>query len=81
MLLRRRKRRNPPKPYPSFPLTPHPNGPWCRKIRGEIRFFGVWEDTDTALANHLHVAADLHSGRRPSPQNLHLQGFAVKDAR
>jgi hypothetical protein len=78
MLLRRRK---PPKPYTSFPLTPHGNGQWCKRIRGEIRFFGVWEDTDTALANDLQAAADLHSGRRPSPQNLHRQGFAVKDAR
>jgi hypothetical protein len=23
----------PPKPYPAFPVTPHPNGRWCKKIR------------------------------------------------
>jgi hypothetical protein len=25
----------PPKPYPEFPLTAHPAGYWCKKIRGK----------------------------------------------
>jgi hypothetical protein len=38
-------------PRASFPLTAHPNGQWCKKIRGKVHFFGVWLDPDAALAN------------------------------
>src|SRR5439155_16346873 len=34
----------PPKPYPDFPLTAHPAGYWCKKIRGKIHYFGPWDD-------------------------------------
>ena len=59
-------RKKPSKPYPSFPLTAHPNGQWCKKIRGRVHFFGIWAEPDTALANYHEVAADLHAGRDPS---------------
>src|SRR6516162_2272970 len=32
----------PKKPYPDFPLYPHPLGYWSKKIRGTIRHFGRW---------------------------------------
>jgi hypothetical protein len=28
----------------TFPLTPHPTGRWCKKIRGKIHFFGKLAD-------------------------------------
>jgi integrase len=39
----------PQKPRPDFPLTPHPNGRWCKKIAGQVRYFGSWEDPEGAL--------------------------------
>jgi integrase len=32
----------PAKPYPDFPLTAHPSGRWCKKIRGRLHYFGRW---------------------------------------
>jgi len=56
-------RTKPEKPDPSFPLTAYPNGQWCKRIRGQVQFLGVWAESDAALANHLRLAADLHAGR------------------
>jgi hypothetical protein len=47
-------------------VTPHPNGQWCKKIRGALHFFGVWADPDAAHAQYLRVASDLHAGRQPA---------------
>src|SRR5262245_40398530 len=32
----------PKKPRPDFPLTPHPSGKWCKKIGGQLHYFGAW---------------------------------------
>jgi integrase len=58
-------RKKPRKPYPSFALTAHPNGQWCKKIRGKVHFFGVWADPEAALTYYNRQAADLHEGREP----------------
>ncbi len=60
------KRSKPKKPYPSFALTAHANGQWCKKIRGKVHFFGVWAEPDAALDRYHAVAADLHAGREPT---------------
>ena len=72
-----RRRQKPAKPSPSFPLTPHNNGQWCKKIRGKVYFFGVWEDPDAALQRYLRAAAELHAGRRPRP-TISAEGVTVK---
>ncbi|HUT01440.1 MAG TPA: tyrosine-type recombinase/integrase [Thermoguttaceae bacterium] len=76
---RRKRREKPAKPYPSFPLTAHNNGQWCKKIRGRIHFFGVWEDPQTALDSYFRQAADLHAGRQPRPSTLSADALTVKD--
>jgi integrase len=68
----------PGKPYPEFPLSPHPSGTWQKKIRGKIHYFGRWarrangklvriegDGWEAALAEYKAVADDLHAGRTP----------------
>jgi integrase len=55
----------PAKPYDKFPLTAHPAGYWCKKIRGKVHYFGPWDDPDGALAKYLEQKDALHAGREP----------------
>jgi integrase len=66
----------PDKPYPEFPLTAHPAGYWCKKIRGKIHYFGPWADPDAALQKYLEQRDALHAGRSPRPDT---EGLTVKD--
>src|SRR5436305_9250272 len=65
----------PAKPYPEFPLTAHPAGYWCKKIRGKIHYFGKWDDPDGALAKYLEQKDALHAGRKPRES---AEGLTVK---
>jgi integrase len=51
------------KPYKSFPLTPHRNGQFCKKIHGRIYYFGTVADPERALANYHKHCEGLHSGQ------------------
>jgi integrase len=66
----------PAKPYPEYPLTAHPAGYWCKKIRGRLHYFGPWADPDGALAKYLEQKEALHAGRKPRPD---AEGVTVKD--
>src|SRR3954447_15161194 len=61
------KPNKPAKPYPEFPLTAHPVGQWCKKIRGKVHYFGPWSDPDGALEEYNRQKDDLHAGRTPRP--------------
>lgn len=76
---RSKQRRKPGKPYPSFPLTAHNNGRWCKKIRGKVHFFGVWADPEGALAQYRRAASDLHAGRQPVTATIATGVTSVKD--
>ena len=76
---KRERRKKLSKPYPSFPLTAHNNGQWCKKICGKVCFFGVWDDPKEALERYLREAADLHAARQPSVATLPSDMATVKD--
>jgi hypothetical protein len=43
-----------------FPLTLHPTGQYCKKIKGKLHYFG--KDKKVALQRYLERAAYLHMG-------------------
>ncbi len=71
-------RRKPREPHPSFALTTRPNGQRCKKIRGQVHFFGVCSDPEGALQRYHAVAAYLHASR--TPRSVSSLGHTVKDA-
>src|SRR5262245_14314789 len=66
----------PNKPHPDYPLTAHPAGYWCKKIRGKIHYFGPWDDPDGALTKYLEQKDALHAGRKPREST---EGLTVKE--
>jgi integrase len=69
-------RSKPSKPYPEYPLTAHPAGYWCKKIRGKIHYFGPWDDPDGALTKYLEQKDALHAGRKPKEDT---EGTTIKE--
>ena len=65
----------PAKPHPDFPLTAHPTRRWCKKVNGELHYFGRWEDPAGALAEWLRVKDDLLAGRKARPK---VEGVTVR---
>jgi hypothetical protein len=55
------------KPYPGYPLTPHPSGRWCKKIRGKLHYFGKLSEPDAALEKFNREWPYLKDGRTPPP--------------
>ena len=66
----------PKKPRQTFPLFPHANGQWAKKIKGRLCYFGPWADPEGAEANYLRDATDLQAGRTPRPSP---DAFTVAD--
>lgn len=61
----------PSKPYPDFPLTPHPTGRWCKKICGKLHYFGRIADgwkpaLELYLAEKDRLYAGLSDNRDPA---------------
>lgn len=80
----------PRKPYPDFPLSPHPGGAWQKRIRGHLYYFGRWANRvngklerlegdgwEQALALYKAQADDLHAGRKP--RSVTQEGLTLAD--
>lgn len=55
----------PNKPYPDFPLFPHPNGQWCKKVNKIPYYFGSWKDDpkgEQAILNWKARQDDIRAG-------------------
>ena len=66
------------KPHADFPLTPHPSGRWCKKVRGKLYYFGKLDDSQAALDKWLEQKDDLLAGRTPrsNGEGLTLRNLA-----
>ena len=51
-----------------FPLTLHPTGQYCKKIKGKLYYFGT--DKVKALQQYLEQATYLHSGKITKPTSV-----------
>jgi integrase len=67
----RRSKHQSAKPRSDFPLTAHPSGRWCKKIKGKLHYFGPIIANDNgasaqaALDKWLHDKDELLAGRVP----------------
>jgi integrase len=58
----------PEKPRPDFPLFPHRNGRWAKKVRGRFVYFTHWridQKGEAAAAQWAEQKEDLLAGRAP----------------
>jgi len=68
--IKSRSSTKPSKPYAGFPLTPHPSGRWCKKIRGKLHYFGKTAGDEQGAAALERFNRDwpyLKDGRTPPP--------------
>jgi hypothetical protein len=49
---------------------------WCKKLGGQLHYFGPWDDPAGALARYHEQKDALHAGRKPRPDT---EAVTVKD--
>ena len=59
----------PEKPTPDFPLFPHRNGQWAKKVKGKLLYYGPWSDPQGALARYQNTDTQGQPGVNPRCRN------------
>ncbi|MBW1791653.1 MAG: tyrosine-type recombinase/integrase [Deltaproteobacteria bacterium] len=59
-----------------FPLTLHPTGQYCKKIKSKLYYFG--KDKKIALQRYLQQATDLHNGRSLQNNSFYRNGITIR---
>jgi hypothetical protein len=66
----------PKKPSADFPLFPHQNRQWAKKIKGELYYFGTWDKPEEALQDyHKFKSKSIESERayvKPKKPRVHV---------
>ncbi len=52
-----------------FPLTLHPTGQFCKKVKGKLYYFG--NDKKLALQRYIEQSVSLHSGKGKTFCKIH----------
>jgi hypothetical protein len=75
------KAAKPPKPYPGFPLTIHPSGRFCKKIKGTTFYFGSWAEGGQKALDRFNKERDIiyATGTRPDDTDALTTKDAVND--
>lgn len=68
----------PKPPYVGFPLTLRRDGRYCKKINGQVYYFGRWPDWQEAIAEYEKQRDALHAGRPPRPVGGLTLGQAIE---
>ena len=58
-------RNKPQKPAANFPLTRHPSGRWCKKLRGKVYYFGKLTDWQAAVVRFNREWPYILAGKTP----------------
>jgi integrase len=58
-----------------FPLTLHPTGQYCKKIKGKLYYFGA--DKQQAIQRYLEQATYLHSGKVTMPTSVNNMSLKI----
>ncbi len=76
------QKKKPSKPRRDFPLFPHSNRQWAKKVRGKLHYFGKWEDPDAAERRWDAEKHHLLNGELPpsrSYESTSTAGYTVKE--